>query len=72
MIDFGWIEWAPHVAARKAHQQLSEFSFTTPKGFLQQYLPFATIRGDAATHRQRAMVAVVNLAELGLPCRRNS
>jgi hypothetical protein len=28
---------APHVAARKAHQRLSEFSFTPPKRLLQQY-----------------------------------
>src|SRR5215207_7958331 len=29
----------PHVAARKAYQPLSEFSFATPKRLLQQYLP---------------------------------
>jgi hypothetical protein len=27
----------PHVAARKTHQRLSEFSFATPKRLLQQY-----------------------------------
>jgi hypothetical protein len=29
----------PHVAARKAHQRLLEFSFATPKRLLQQYRP---------------------------------
>jgi hypothetical protein len=29
--------WSPHVAARKAHQRLQEFSFATPEKLLQQY-----------------------------------
>ena len=29
----------PHVAERKRHQRLQEFSFATPKRLLQQYLP---------------------------------
>ena len=36
----------PHVAARKTHQRLQEFSLVTPKRLLQHYLPEADF-----THR---------------------
>ena len=38
----------PHLAARKAHQRLWEFSFATPKRLLQQYLPQADIEPSRA------------------------
>ena len=34
----------PHLATRKTHQRLWEFSFATPKRLLQQYLPGTDIR----------------------------
>src|SRR4051794_11315564 len=43
VIGFGWIGTVPHIAARQTHQRLWEFSFTTPKRLLQQYLPQADI-----------------------------
>jgi hypothetical protein len=33
----------PHIAAHKTHQRLQEFSISTPKRLLQQYLPEAVI-----------------------------
>jgi hypothetical protein len=36
----------PHVAARKTHQQLSKFSFVTPKRLLQQYQGESGSRSD--------------------------
>jgi len=34
----------PHVAVRKTHQRLQEFSFGTPKRLLQQNLPKGDMR----------------------------
>ena len=37
----------PHIAERKTHQPLSEFSFATPKRLLQQYRHFSDLPGLA-------------------------
>jgi hypothetical protein len=41
----------PHIAARKTHHRLREFSLDTPKRLLQQNLPLAAV--SKSQHRER-------------------
>src|SRR5438105_1463054 len=44
VIDFGSTDMVPHIAARKTHERLQNFSFDAPKRLLQQNLPTEDIR----------------------------
>jgi hypothetical protein len=43
VINFGSTDMVPHIAERKTHQRLQEFSFDTSKRLLQQYLHIAAL-----------------------------
>jgi predicted ATPase len=43
VVGSGSTDMVPHIAARKTHQRLQEFSFATPKRLSQQYLPKADV-----------------------------